>query len=720
MTTTRRQTKPSTNPDASITEIRPMTSRSKLAQLETMGITTARDLLWHLPRHYEDRSEITPLADAVEGMRQTFQGTVSNVSNRQTGRTSIQRATLFQRPDRTGERIQLMWFGQQHLARRIEAGNEVLVSGTVDWSDGPMLKQPDVDVIHDSDGKHRPIHNGMIAPTYKLTAGMAQAFMRRTIPEVLEQCRDQLARGRPRASGPTLYELLLGIHRPRDIAEADTCLDTLARDELLAMQIALLQNRRLREAATEQKGLQIETGVGNGFLQRLPFEPTSAQLRCIEEVRQDLTTDGPTMNRLVQGEVGSGKTVVAVTAAIDIATAGGQTALLAPTELLAEQHFASVSDLMATESPSMRGGFATHVIIDGLARPFCIALLTGSTRAKDRRQIQALLKSGSIDLLVGTHAIIQAGVEVPGLQLAIADEQHRFGVAQRTALRQRAHYMMLTATAIPRTMQLALYRDLDVSTINEMPKNRIPIRTEVLAERQRDIAVEKIREEVAAGRQAFIVFPLIEESEGMDAKSVTEEFEYLRNHTFHDLTVGLIHGRMKPRDRERELRAFKEGTIQVMTTTAVIEVGIDIPNATVMLIESAERFGIAQLHQFRGRVGRGEHASTCYIMITPGHQPSPDTRRRLIAVRDTNDGMKLAQVDLAIRGHGDIAGARQSGTDDLLKAAAGYTMEMLQTEREIAEQIHASDPDLRQQENRALASAVRAMQRRMQAKETDH
>ena len=726
MTTTtrtrRRPTRPepSTNPDDPIAAVRPRTSKTKLEQLERMGITTGRDLLWHLPRYYEDRCEITPVCQAEEGMRQTFHGYVSTVSNRQGQKVAMQRARLYGNPEREGPNIDLIWFGQAHLARRISPGDELLVSGEVQWDRGPLLKQPDVDVVRDRDGSHRPIHNGIVTPTYSLTAGMTQDFMRKCIPEVLDTCRAQLRRCRPNDSGDEMFNLLLGVHRPETLDEAFHCLEQLARDELLTMQITLLQNRSRRDQETQQTGLAINPAVADACIAALPFNLTDAQQRCIAEIRRDLTTPGPSMNRLLQGDVGSGKTAVAMAAALDVASSGGQTALLAPTELLAEQHFASISSMISQGRPAMQGAWATHVSLERLDHSFCVALLTGSTSKRDRRQIAAMLKSGSIDLLIGTHAIIQSDLETRNLKLAIADEAHRFGVNQRNALRQGTHYLMLTATAIPRTMQLAVYRDLDVSTINQMPASRIPIETVVLAESQRHIALDKIREEVNAGRQAFIVFPLIEENEAVTAKAATEEYERLRTGDLSDVRVGLIHGRMPQRDRELQLRAFKEREIDVLVTTAVIEVGIDIPNATVMLIESAERFGIAQLHQFRGRIGRGSHASTCFIMITPEHSPSPETRRRLIAVRDNRDGMRLAEIDLSIRGHGDIAGLRQAGQDTLLKAAAGYSMEMLEQERLQAEQIHQRDPQLESTEHRELATAVKAMQRKMSVQDTDH
>ena len=724
MTTATRDTRGtrhvSTNPDDAICEVRPRTQKAKLTQLSRLGIETARDLVWHLPRYYEDRSVETRISEAQDGVRGIFRGIASTVNSRRGNRTSVQRTTLSPPDDRESGRLTLIWFGQDHLTRQIEAGDELLVSGTVEMERGryPTLKQPETDVVRDHNGRRAPVNNKPIAPTYRLTAGMTQAFLRDAIPEVIETCRKRWVRTRPHAER-SLYEILRGIHDAEDEEEAETCLEELARDEILEMQLALLNARQDRADKTNQPGLNITTTVADAFRDSLPFRPTGAQERCIEEIRRDIESDGGAMSRLLQGEVGSGKTLVALNAAMDVATAGGQTAFLAPTELLAEQHFGTIRDML---TGSNLGGSANLAFtkLEGREKPFCVALLTGSTRATERRLILGQAQMGIVDVLIGTNAIIQEGVTLPNQQLAIADEQHRFGVEQRAHLRGNTHYLMLTATPIPRTMQLTMYRDLDVSTIDEMPENREPVETTVLGHGDRETAYRRIREEAKAGRQSFIVYPLVESSPDLEAQAATTEYPRLRDKVFPDLAVGMIHGRMKQREREQELRRFKEGELDVMVATAVIEVGIDIPNATVMMIESAERFGIAQLHQFRGRVGRGEHAGACYIAITPGHAPSPETRRRLIAVRDSTDGMRLAEMDLQIRGHGDLAGERQSGESRITKASRFYTLPMLEQEREMAERIHAEDPRLARPEHRALRDAVDRMRAQIESGSIDH
>ena len=721
-TATRERTRPrqSTNPDDRVDEVRPRTAKAKKAQLAKLGIETARDLVMHLPRRYEDRSAETPLRDAEDGVPGLFRGITSGISTHRGNRTSIQRATLRNIRESQRGRLSLVWFGQDHLTQQIEDGDELLVSGTVEMDRGryATIKQPEVDVVRNRNGVHQPVNNRPIAAIYPLTAGMTQNFLREAIPEVIDTCAGAWQRTRPNAV-MDLQEILDGIHRPADEEEAERAIEEVARDEILEMQLALLGARNDRRAATIQPGLPVNREIADQFIETLPFEPTGAQLRCIQEIRRDIESDGGAMSRLLQGEVGSGKTLVALNAAIDVASAGGQTAFLAPTELLAEQHFATIRDLLGTGELGGTGNMI-YVPLPGRNQPLCVALLTGSTRAGDRRLIIGQAKIGIVDVLIGTHAIIQSTVTMGNQKLAIADEQHRFGVEERAHLRGSDHYLMLTATPIPRTMQLTMFRDLDISTIDEMPKNRQPVQTYVLGHEERERAYRHIRQEVSEGRQAFIVFPLVDASEDIEALAATGEHPRLQNAVFKDLRVGLVHGKMRPKDREQELRRFKAGELDVMVATAVIEVGIDIPNATVMLIESAERFGIAQLHQFRGRVGRGEHAGTCYIAITPEHRPTPETRQRIMAVRDSTDGMRLAEMDLRIRGHGDLAGERQSGNSTLTKAGRFYTIRMLEEERETAERIMEADPTLERQEHRELKRAVDRLRQQIESGNVDH
>ncbi|CAI8024572.1 ATP-dependent DNA helicase RecG [Geodia barretti] len=444
----------------------------------------------------------------------------------------------------------------------------------------------------------------------------------------------------------------------------------------MAFQMAILGRRRHRERDVAGTAVQYSGAAVDGFLSELPFTPTKAQVRCIGEALSDMARGTPPMSRLLQGEVGSGKTLVALTAILAAASDHRQSALMAPTEVLAEQHFVTVGRLL-------------------LRRPFTVGLLTGSTRAAPRREVLRLASEGHLDLLVGTHALIQDGVELPNLALAITDEQHRFGVAQRTALRgagpEQPHALMMSATPIPRTLQLTLYGDLDVSTIDELPPGRQDILTRLVPEDKRQAAYRFIRQQVEAGRQAFIICPLVEESENLDVRAATEEHQRLSNEVFPDLNLGLLHGRLSSRQKDQVMRQFRDGDLNVLVATAVVEVGIDVPNATVMMIDGADRFGLAQLHQFRGRVGRGEHRSYCLLM---SEAESERARERLSALEASGDGFKLAEIDLQMRHEGDIFGTTQSGDQTMLRIASVFDQDLMALARQEAAAILDADPEL--------------------------
>ena len=413
------------------------------------------------------------------------------------------------------------------------------------------------------------------------------------------------------------------------------------------------------------------------------------------------------MNRLLQGEVGSGKTVVALTALLSAAAAGYQGALMAPTEVLAEQHFRSTSRLLKGMQRQVEEDNLISVYLDGLERPVSVGLLTGSVRASVKRLLTSMAADGTLDLIIGTQALIQNGVSIPNLALAVADEQHRFGVMQRSALRLRGgenpHTLIMSATPIPRTLSLTMYGDLDISTLDELPAGRQQIRTRWVSQGHRAEAYQFVRDQVAEGRQAFIVCPLIDESVSIEARAATEEYERLSGEVFPDLRVGLLHGRMHSRDKDRILRTFGDGGLDVLVTTAVVEVGIDVPNATIMLIEGAERFGLAQLHQFRGRVGRGEHRSYCLLLSSETQTMS--ARERLSALERTHDGFQLAEIDLQLRGPGDFFGTRQSGLP-ALRMAQFSDRGLLESARELATRIADEDPELVAPEHAALAAQV--------------
>jgi ATP-dependent DNA helicase RecG len=433
---------------------------------------------------------------------------------------------------------------------------------------------------------------------------------------------------------------------------------------------------------------------------------TGAQRRCVDEILADLKRGSPPMNRLLQGEVGSGKTVVVLAALMTAAAAGYQGAIMVPTEVLAEQHFRTISGLLGGLARPVQDGNRVTAYLEALGRPVSVGLLTGSTRQRARRELAELAVGGQLDLLVGTQALIQSGVEMPQLALAVMDEQHRFGVMQRSALRQKGvenpHTLVMSATPIPRTLSLTLYGDLDISIIDELPPGRQTIKTTWLGPERRDAAHGFVRRQVRDGRQAFVIYPLVEESDQVDAKAAVEDHRRLSEEVFPDLRVGLLHGRMPPKDKDKVMRQFRDGELDVLVSTAVVEVGIDVPNATVMLVEGADRFGLSQLHQFRGRVGRGEHQSYCILLCD---NPSTVAKERLSALEQIDDGFRLAEVDLELRGPGDFFGTRQSGLPDLRMASLS-DRDLLNAARREASQLMESDPELTAPEHAALSRQV--------------
>lgn len=453
----------------------------------------------------------------------------------------------------------------------------------------------------------------------------------------------------------------------------------------------------------------------DGLIANLPFSLTGAQRQSLEHILNDLRQGTPPMNRLLQGEVGSGKTVVVLLALLTTISCGYQGAIMVPTEVLAEQHFQTVGRLLGTMADTTQEDSVLKVYLAALGRPINVGLLTGNTRARPRRKLLGMAQEGSLDLLIGTHALIQEGVEMPRLALAVMDEQHRFGVMQRSALRRKSgenpHTLVMSATPIPRTLTLTLYGDLDISTINELPPGRQEILTRCPEPGRREAVYEFVRRQIQDGRQAFIVHPLIEESDVLDIKAATDEHRRLSREVFPALNLGLLHGRMSSAEKDRVMRRFRDGELDILVTTAVVEVGIDVPNATVMLIEGADRFGLSQLHQFRGRVGRGEHRSYCILM---SDNPSEMAKERLQALLNNRDGFDLAEIDLQLRGPGDFFGTRQSGLPNLRMARLS-DRDLLDLARAEAMTIMEEDPELAMEENAGLAGQVARFLERVSA-----
>ncbi|MBX3054958.1 MAG: ATP-dependent DNA helicase RecG [Anaerolineae bacterium] len=656
-------------------------------QLGKLGAATIWELLYTFPRRYDDYTLMKPINRLQYGEQVTVIGTIWETRARRTGNRVIVQSTI---SDGTGN-IQATWFNQPWLTESLKAGTQIVLSGTVDQFLGRLVfTSPDWELL-----ELDPLKTRRIVPVYPLTKGLngnkMREIMRTAVDHWSPRVPDPLPNGvRQRQNLDLLPVALAQTHFPDSQQELHNGRRRLIFDELFLLQLGMAGSRREWQS---QPGIRIETdeSVLTPFQEALPFALTGAQQRVIGEIIADMAAGVP-MNRLLQGDVGAGKTVVAAAAMLTAVRANHQTALMAPTEILAEQHYQGLSRLLTPL------GITT-------------GLLTGSTPATAREQILAGLADGSIHVAIGTHALIQEQVQFHSLALAVIDEQHRFGVDQRQALRDKGsnqgekynpHLLSMSATPIPRTLALSLYGDLDVSILDEMPPGRQEIKTRWLPGRDRERAYAFIRKEVKAGRQAFVIYPLVEESDKLDAPAAVDDHKRLDEQVFPDLRVGLVHGRLPSADKEAVMRAFKEGELDILVSTSVIEVGVDVPNATVMLIEGANRFGLAQLHQFRGRVGRGEYQSYCLLISDSEANGAGD---RLAALEQSNDGFVLAEKDLELRGPGEFFGRRQSGLPEL-KLASLLDMEMLQKAQQEARAIFADDPQLEKPEHALLKERI--------------
>jgi ATP-dependent DNA helicase RecG len=664
---------------------------SKIAQLlENLGASTIFDLLYIFPRRYDDYTLMKPIHQLKYGDQVTIIGTIWETRARQSRNNQvIVQSTI---SDGTAK-IQANWFNQRWLANKLKAGMHVVLSGTVDQYLGRLVfNSPEWEPLEID-----PLKTRRIVPVYPLTQGLhgnkLRDIMQKTatywaarVPEILPETV------RKRHNLYSLPEALFHIHFPESQDALHHARRRIVFDELFLLQLGMQTQRQEWQS---QPAIPITPNAAElvRFRNSLPFELTKAQHRVINEIAADMTRNVP-MNRLLQGDVGAGKTIVAAAAMLLTAKTGSQTALMAPTEILAEQHYQGLHKLLVPLDIEMR-------------------LLTGSTSAAEKAQIYTDLATGAIDLVIGTHALIQEGVNFKNLALAVIDEQHRFGVDQRQMLRDKGihthegrtltpHVLVMSATPIPRTLALSLYGDLDLSILDEMPPGRQEIKTRWIQTRERERAYSFIRSQIENGRQAYIIYPLVEESDKIDAKAAVAEHERLQKQVFPDLTVGLIHGRLKSEEKEATMRAFYQGETNILVSTSVIEVGVDVPNSTVMMIDGANRFGLAQLHQFRGRVGRGEHQSYC-LLVSDGE--SIETEKRLSALEQSNDGFVLAEKDLELRGPGEFFGRRQSGLPEI-KMASLLDIEMLEMTQKEAKELIDQDPMLDNPKHQPLRERV--------------
>ena len=700
----RRPPLPPVSPERPASVLRGVTARVAPG-LRRLGVSTVGDLIYLVPRRH---NEIRKVAELQLNEEQTVQATVWNAQEVRLGRAV--RGTEAAVGDETGN-IRVVWFNQPYLAKSLKPQTRYVFSGRVTMHRGRrVLESPQYEQLRPGDGLEELVQPGRLFPVYPLTGDIRQGTLRRIVREALERGGAGVAEALPEAvrqrnSLLHVDQALRHAHYPKGWEGWEAARRRLAFEELFTMQLAVLSRRLALESMVRAVSLRAKPGVIETFLASLPFHLTEAQRRTLGEVLEDMAAGSRPMSRLLQGEVGSGKTVVALAALLVAATGGYQAAIMAPTEVLAEQHFLTVGRLLEGLARPLKEEYLLSVYLDPFSRPVTIGLLLGSMTAARKRKLHGLLADGTLDIAIGTHALIQEEVSISRLALAVVDEQHRFGVLQRSALRQRGdspHLLVMSATPIPRTLALTLYGDLDISTIDELPPGRRTIRTRWVRPERRDSVYQFLRGQVVEGRQAFVIYPLIDESEAVNARAAVKERDRLAREVFPELSVGLLHGRMPLKEKQEVMDQFRQGRLDILVSTPVVEVGIDVPNATVMLVEGADRFGLAQLHQFRGRVGRGEHASYCILVA---ESPSEEAQQRLAAMERLSDGFQLAEVDLELRGPGEFFGTRQSGLPDL-RVARLSDQELLALARTEAQVLLTDDPELAAPEHRLLAEAM--------------
>jgi ATP-dependent DNA helicase RecG len=645
--------------------------------------------LYYFPRRYEDYSQLKPIKNLFYGEQVTVIGTVQSVFTRKirAGASTMIEVVI---ADGTGG-LRLSWFNQPWIANRMKEGQQISVSGKIEQYLGRLvMNNPDYE---DVEAEH--LHTNRIVPIYSLTGRITQKWLRERMDQVITYWAPAVVDALPEsilksASLLALGEALLNIHFPVSQDQLKAARQRLAFDEIFFLQMGVLRQKRDWKKADARRFPISDEWLG-ARLTNLPFTLTDAQRRAISDLRADLDSGKP-MNRLLQGDVGSGKTVIAALAASIVTSNSAQAAIMAPTSILAEQHYRNFISLLAGEN--------------GIMPQSEVCLLVGDTPEAEKEAIRNGLLNGSIKIIIGTHAVIEGPVQFKDLQLVVIDEQHRFGVEQRAELRSKGtnpHLLVMTATPIPRSLALTVYGDLDLSVMDEMPAGRQPIATHVLRPQERERAFTLIRGQIKDGRQAFIIYPLIDESEKIEARAAVDDYETLSKEIFPDLKLGLLHGRMKPDEKDKVMFKFRNGEYNILVSTTVVEVGVDVPNASVMLIEGANRFGLAQLHQLRGRVGRGSEQSYC--LLIPDHEDKIENER-LQAMAESNDGFVLAERDLQQRGPGEFLGTRQAGYATGLRMASLTDVALIEKARLQAQKLFEEDADLQKPEHTLLAEAL--------------
>ncbi len=677
--------------------------------LRSAGIETIEDLLYHIPRRYLDRSTILPMAKVKVGSVATVIGRVEAFGRARTRRPQFHVILK----DNTGF-IRLVWFSKLNWVKNVFEENDLVVaSGQVTFYRGLQMAHPEFEIVSKKAEEEllddELIHTGRVIPLYPSTAGLKKIWLdsrgfRRVLKPLLDQVPSLVEECLPDKviadlKLPSLPEAIRKIHFPDDLKWAEAARARLAFDELFYLELMLaLRKKRIHR----EEGITFRKpgDLVKGLLRMLPFELTEAQKEVLREISADMMSENG-MHRLLQGDVGSGKTVVALIAMLMAVESGYQSALMAPTEILAEQHFITI-----------------HQMLESLGVK--VVLLTSSVTKAEREVVTKDIKTGEAQAVIGTHALIQEKVEFSKLGLVVIDEQHRFGVMQRAQLKKKGpspDVLVMTATPIPRSLALTAYGDLDVSVIDALPPGRKPIRTSIFTESSKQKMYEFLEAELEKGHQAYIVYPLVEESEKADLKAATESYEFLKDQVFPHRRLALLHGRIKSKEREAIMHAFRTGDYDVLVATTVIEVGVDVPNATIMVIEHAERFGLSQLHQLRGRIGRGADESFCLLMANP--PLSQEAQKRLKAMTATNDGFKISEIDLKLRGPGEFFGTRQHGLPELKIADIVTDARLLYQARGWAFRIVEEDPRLTKDENQRIRSTfIRKYKKRFSLVET--
>lgn len=663
-------------------------ARQKL--LSRLGIETVDDLIRHYPRGYFDRSGLVQIGSASPGDTVTVSGEILTTHSRRLG--PGRSMFIVAVDDGTGS-MQLVFFNQPYLEKYFRKGSMVVASGQVRlYREKRQIAAPEWEITGGGDDEDL-LHAGRIVPVYPLTAGISQRMMRRIVKTTLDRAEGMIPENLPGKviSGMDLVgreEAVRRIHYPEDDAGLGEAVRRLKFEEVFFLHLLIRERGILIREGKRRPGIEPPHDLAHRFLENLPFRLTSAQKRVLKEIRVDVESEKG-LSRLLQGDVGSGKTVVGLASLLLAVGAGHQSAMMAPTEILAQQHMMNIEKYL-----------------EGLDVTY--ALLIGSMRQSEKRDVQERLASGEIDLVVGTHALIQESISFRQLGLAVIDEQHRFGVRQRATLGtgdMLPHFLVMTATPIPRSLARTVYGDLDLSVIDELPFGRRSVKTEIVPSGDADDVYEAIRSEMMDGRQAFILYPLVEESEGLELKAATEEFESLSTGEFSGFPVGLLHGRMSFDEKMRAISLFRSGEILGLVTTTVIEVGVDMPNASVLLINHPERFGLAQLHQLRGRIGRGGSGGVCYLLVD--EEITGRARERLELFAGTEDGFRVAEIDLEMRGPGEVWGTRQSGYPSFRLINPLSDKELVQRSWEESGDLLSADPGLEKPENRVVAEYFR-------------